>query len=388
MSVTMPATALRRRPRLGQLLVERGWITGEQLLRAVQTQRVVGGRIGTCLLEMGVLSEDGLLTVLAEQLGVPSIRLDRLPAIEDQILSLVPRAVARRCQAIPLRSSEHDVTFATLDVDNLAHQDELAFCANRRVRFEIANEVRVHQALERFYGIECPRRYGHLLARLDRERYQWDEAAQRLFPSSDEAPVWSERKPGNGHGTVRRDGAPEASREEPDLRLTLTDVDLLLRGEPDRELVAQTALRFLSFRFERAAVFAVRGARVEGWLCHGADRAGFAAWSAALDGPSFLLTLRHGAELHRGPLAPTPIHRDLAAAWGLSSLPRRATAIPVRFGDRLVAVLYGDRDAGPADEVDVTELQALAGRISTALARCILRRKGRSTRLPATSAHN
>ena len=37
--------------KLGQMLVERGWITGEQLIRAIQSQRVVGGRIGTCLLE-------------------------------------------------------------------------------------------------------------------------------------------------------------------------------------------------------------------------------------------------------------------------------------------------------------------------------------------------
>ena len=56
--------------KLGQLLVARGWITVQQLTRALKTQNVGGGRIGTCLLEMDAISEELLLKGIAEHLGV------------------------------------------------------------------------------------------------------------------------------------------------------------------------------------------------------------------------------------------------------------------------------------------------------------------------------
>jgi hypothetical protein len=52
--------------KLGQILVARGWITVQQLTRALKNQNVVGGRLGTCLLEMDALSEELLARGLAE----------------------------------------------------------------------------------------------------------------------------------------------------------------------------------------------------------------------------------------------------------------------------------------------------------------------------------
>ncbi len=167
--------------KLGQLLVERGWITGEQLIRAIQSQRVVGGRIGTCLLEMDVLTEDKLLEALSNQLSVPPAQIEELRAIGNQILDLIPSKVAARWQAVPLSTDRNDIKVATLNVKNLACLDELEFCSNKRVLPHIANEVRIFEALEKYYGVECPRRYGHLLDRLNRSRYMWDESAKVLL---------------------------------------------------------------------------------------------------------------------------------------------------------------------------------------------------------------
>ncbi len=167
--------------KLGQMLVERGWITGEQLIRAIQSQRVVGGRIGTCLLEMDVLTEDQLLETLAQQLTVPAAQIEDLRAIGDGILNLIPSKVAARWQAVPFVADRNDIQVATLNARNLACLDEIEFCSNKRVLPHIANEVRIFEALERYYGVECPRRYGHLLDRLNRSRYMWDESAKILL---------------------------------------------------------------------------------------------------------------------------------------------------------------------------------------------------------------
>src|SRR5215207_7994856 len=83
--------------KLGQLLVARGWITVQQLTRALKNQSVVGGRLGTCLLEMDVISEDLLLKGLSEQLGVPAAAVDDLRAVSEEVRDLLSPRLARRC---------------------------------------------------------------------------------------------------------------------------------------------------------------------------------------------------------------------------------------------------------------------------------------------------
>lgn len=185
----MTATHQDASKKLGQLLVERGWVTGEQLIRAIQSQRLLGGRIGTCLLEMDVVSEDQLLDALSLQLRVPAAHVENLRGIDDEILELVPSKLAYRGLVVPFAATKTELKVATLQVRNLALLDELSFAANRRVAPHIASEVRIFEALEKYYGFEIPRRFGHLLDRLNRSRYLWDESAKLLLGETDDADV-------------------------------------------------------------------------------------------------------------------------------------------------------------------------------------------------------
>lgn len=392
--------------RLGQQLVERGWITGEQLIRAIQSQRAVGGRIGTCLLEMDVLSEDRLLDALAEQLRVPSVRIDQLRGITPDVLSLVPSKVAVRCQAVPFAADAHEVKVATLNVHNLAHLDEIASVAGRRVRPYIANEARIFEALEKYYGVECPRRYGHLLDRLNRSRYMWDESAKVLLGEASgevwgvaETPILSpdaafatgpsERgsatseaseataRKANGNGRRAR-SAVSAEAPEQVRTLTLKEVERRLSVDVDLPSIGLTLLRFLAQSFERCALFKVQQDRVVGWLGHGAgfDRQRFERLEIDLDEPSIFLGLASGTRLHRGPLAPLPAHRRLAKCWG-DAPPADCVVLPVRLRDRLVCALYGDRGGRSLDGLRIEQLERLGQRAATAFELCILRRKVR-----------
>jgi hypothetical protein len=175
--------------KLGQLLVARGWITVQQLTRALKNQNVVGGRLGTCLLEMDALTEDLLGKGLAEQLGVPAARVEELRGIPEEVLELLPAKLARRCHAIPFRALGGRLDVAMLDARNLACQDEIAFATGKRVRIHVANEIRVFEALEKYYDEECPSRFANLLDRLNRSRYLWEkevpapaEPARQLLP--------------------------------------------------------------------------------------------------------------------------------------------------------------------------------------------------------------
>src|ERR1700686_743947 len=175
--------------KLGQLLVARGWITVQQLTRALQTQNAVGGRVGTCLLEMEVLGEDLLVRSLSEQLGVPAAVIEDLRGIPDEVLRLIPEKLGRRCRAIPFRVAGGRLDVAMQDPRNLVCQDEIAFACGRRVKVHGRHEVRIYEALQRYYREECPSRYSLLLDRLNRARYMWvgKEGGPRPPPGTPEA---------------------------------------------------------------------------------------------------------------------------------------------------------------------------------------------------------
>jgi len=137
--------------KLGQILVARGWITVQQLTRALKNQNVVGGRLGTCLLEMDALTEDLLAKGLAEQLGVPAATLDDLHGIPEEVRDLLPAKLARRCRAVPFRALGGRLDVAMLDARNLACQDEIAFATGKRVKVHVGLEIRIFEALEKYY---------------------------------------------------------------------------------------------------------------------------------------------------------------------------------------------------------------------------------------------
>ena len=161
--------------KLGQLLVARGWITVQQLTRALKNQNVAGGRLGTCLMEMDAITEELLLKGLAEQLGVPTASGDDLRGVPEVVVGLLHEKLARRCRAVPFRVEGGRLDLALMDPRNLSAQDEIAFASGKRVKVFVAEEVRILEALERYYGEECPSRFALVLDRLNRARFLWEK---------------------------------------------------------------------------------------------------------------------------------------------------------------------------------------------------------------------
>ncbi len=162
----------------------RGWITVQQLTRALKNQNVAGGRLGTCLLEMDALSEELLLKGLSEQLGVPAADADEMRGIPDEVLALVPEKLARRCRAVPFRVEGGRLDLALMDPRNLSAQDEIAFASGKRVKVFVSSEIRVLEALEKYYHEECSSRFGLVLDRMNRARFLWDKPAEKPLPHS------------------------------------------------------------------------------------------------------------------------------------------------------------------------------------------------------------
>lgn len=83
-------------PRLGDYLLQQGLISEQELERALDFQRHYGGKLGAVLIRMGALSEDNLLTVLAEELAMPILASDDLPFDAQLLLDAVERSGIER----------------------------------------------------------------------------------------------------------------------------------------------------------------------------------------------------------------------------------------------------------------------------------------------------
>lgn len=182
--------------KLGELLLEREWIQRGDLLRALRQQQQVGGRLGTCLLEMGTISEEELVHVLGVQHGSDPVSIQEIRQIPEDVRALLSAKFAVRCKAVPVKASHSKVHIAMVDPRDLACQDELAFAVGRRLVVRAAPEVRILEALERYYDEPMPKRVAQLLDRLNRQRY-----------------LWQEQEGGTGSGPTR----PAATRQSRDL---------------------------------------------------------------------------------------------------------------------------------------------------------------------------
>jgi Type II secretion system (T2SS), protein E, N-terminal domain len=424
--------------KLGQLLVARGWITVQQLTRALKNQNVAGGRLGTCLLEMDAISEDLLSKGLSEHLGVPAASVEDLRGIPEEVLRLIPEKLARRCRAVPFHVEGGRLDVALLDPRNLSAQDELAFASGKRVKVHVAQELRILESLEKSYGEECPSRFAMVIERLNRARYFWErQAAQeaeekaapagQLLPPLDDVFAPSPRlapppplPESNLPPSPRRaQPAPAAAPPRPappapvakpapaaapvpapaarPLSVALTAEERVALGAAPPEIASIEAaekalaeagdfeeagrilLGFLSRGWRRVALFRVIRDRVTGWMAEGADvdRNAFPSFSLGFDQPSLFLNLRNGSGLHLGPLPPMPAHRQLAQMWG-GELPRECVVLPVRLKDRLVTILYADSPAKGLGGVDLSSMQRLTLAAAAAFERFALRKRAES----------
>jgi type IV pilus assembly protein PilB len=109
--------------RLGDMLVQAGIITEEQLKEALGKQRGSGKRLGQLLLDDGYITQQELTRVLEEQLGIESINLKQT-AVDPRAAKLIPENLARRHGVIPVKVKKGKLLLAMGDpLDQVALQD-------------------------------------------------------------------------------------------------------------------------------------------------------------------------------------------------------------------------------------------------------------------------
>lgn len=138
--------------RLGDLLIEAGLISYEQLEQALTLQEKMGKRLGKVLMELGYISGQSMIEVLEFQLGVPRMDLN-LVNIDAETAGLIPEAVAKRYQVIPIRRERNKVVLAVADPTNIFAIDDVQLATGLPVEVVMATESEIERAINRAYGV-------------------------------------------------------------------------------------------------------------------------------------------------------------------------------------------------------------------------------------------
>ena len=138
--------------RIGQVLVDMGFITDEQQELLVDEQHEHPGQLlGKVAIDMGLINEEQLAQALAEQLSLHTTSVAEI-TIKKDVLAMVTAPMSQMYRIIPIEFDGDTLTVAMCDPQNLSVQDELRTFLGFNIRVVVTTESAMTAALERYYG--------------------------------------------------------------------------------------------------------------------------------------------------------------------------------------------------------------------------------------------
>lgn len=143
------ANVTKNRARLGDLLVQRGVVTQEQLARALEAQQQGQQQrlVGEILVDLGYATREQALSAVAESCGVPFARL--VPQLADpSVRGALPESFMQKHGVLPLFRTRDMLTVAASEPSNLFLVDEIAHVAGLNVQLVAATPDNIYQMIE------------------------------------------------------------------------------------------------------------------------------------------------------------------------------------------------------------------------------------------------
>ena len=141
--------------KLGDILVERGAASAEQVAEAARLQDQTGKRMGLIMVERKWITEAALYQALADQLGLPYVQL-RTGLYDPGALALLERDVTRRLNVLPLFQVQGTLTVASAEPQAIHSIDELRARTGVRIRIVVAPPADIRRLADEAYGGALP----------------------------------------------------------------------------------------------------------------------------------------------------------------------------------------------------------------------------------------
>ena len=142
---------MNKKKRLGDLLVELGYITENQVQEAIKIQKTTNKRLGRIFVELGYITEESLLNILELQLGIPRINLELID-IDMNAVSTISEGLAKKYNLIPVRFRDNHLVVAMSDPLNIFAEEDVELSSGYKIEIGIAMEEEISEAIAKYYS--------------------------------------------------------------------------------------------------------------------------------------------------------------------------------------------------------------------------------------------
>ena len=185
---------MREKKRLGEMLVEAGMLTEDQVRVAVVEQRRSNLKLGQYLVREGLVSGAQIVDLVSKQLKIKKYRPDLYP-IDTSLSKLIPLEMAQKHQAVPLQQDKYLLTVAMTDPIDINAMDAIEVHVNTELETVICTDQEFNNLVGRIYGSYSG--LGGLLEDMEVERTEEPERGEMtedvevssLHNMAEEAPV-------------------------------------------------------------------------------------------------------------------------------------------------------------------------------------------------------
>ncbi|HZS37726.1 MAG TPA: hypothetical protein VFF06_12905, partial [Polyangia bacterium] len=317
------------RVRIGELLIQAGALTRDQLGEALRHQAREGGRLGSSLIALGLVDEKRLCTVLASQLRLPAVSAEQLERVSPETVGRLPPDVARRLRAVPVREDAGKLWVALAEPTDPAIIDELWRASGMPVRAMVAPERVVLEAIDRMYGAVAPAREPESVA-------LFGAAELKSGPLAPSAPL---PVVGLDEMTGFLDEAPRPQPRRSARPMSREQLIQRFAAATQDEAILGAALEFVAQHAGGAALFLLRSGELRGFNAIGLDLAVTRRMRAPIDELPLVAQACASGEVYTGIIAPPSFGR-LAEPLGVTG-ELMVVLVPVRVGRRAVGCIIG-----------------------------------------------
>lgn len=142
---------MKNKKRLGDLLVELGYITQKQVDEAIKIQKSTSKRLGRIFVEQGLITEESLMNLLELQLGIPRIDLESVD-VNMTAVTTISEGLAKKYNLIPVKFNNRNLVIAMSDPLNVFAEEDVALSSGYKVEIGIASEEEIRNAIAKYYS--------------------------------------------------------------------------------------------------------------------------------------------------------------------------------------------------------------------------------------------
>ncbi|MHC5082500.1 MAG: GspE/PulE family protein [Planctomycetota bacterium] len=132
----------KKRRHLGELLYKKGYVSKENLIKAIKTGKKANRRLGEILVEKGLATEDQVYECLAKQFGIEYVDLETVD-IPSDVQKLIPEDLVKKHKVIPLAQENNELKIVVMDPMDLDTLDLLRFRLNSELRTCLASPTKI-----------------------------------------------------------------------------------------------------------------------------------------------------------------------------------------------------------------------------------------------------